>query len=63
MSDVKIETFKNVNISSGDLQLRIGKQLTTLAFKGKDVHVFHTSELEVLKKLIEKGLEELNKPV
>ena len=63
MSEVKIDVFKNVNISSGELQLRIGKQLTTFAFKGKDVHVFHTVELEVLKKLIEKGLEELNKPV
>ena len=50
----------HVHCAEGDLELRLGKQLTTFAYKGVDKFVFRTAELEPLVAMLQKGKKELD---
>jgi len=47
-----------VTCSEGDLEIRMGKAMTSFYFKGVEKFVFRTSELPVLVALITRGQQE-----
>ncbi len=56
---MKVQKDIHITITEGELELRIGKGLSTFAFKGKDAFVFRTAELKILCGMAEAGLAEL----
>ena len=58
---MKVDKHLSVTIHENDLDVRMGKTLTTLAYKGKDVFVFRTEEVGSLMELLKLGLFELER--
>ena len=56
--NIKVDIM--VTVSEGDLQLKMGKALTTFTYKGQDKFVFKTAELKTLFELAEAAAEKLN---
>ncbi len=54
-----MEVIKDISVTvkEADLEIRMGKALTTLAYKGVDKFVFRTSELDTLVEMIKAAKE------
>jgi hypothetical protein len=50
----------SITVKEGDLELRVGKALSTFTYKGQDRFVFRTSELVPLQLMIAAGKIELD---
>jgi hypothetical protein len=57
---MKVTKDIHIHCTEGDLELRIGKTLTTFAYKGQDKFVFRTAELESLVAMLQQGKKELD---
>lgn len=49
-----------VTVRDGDLELRMGKALSTFSYKGQDKFVFRTAEIEPLAKMLLDGKKEMD---
>jgi hypothetical protein len=49
---MNIKSDVSVTVTEGDLELRVGKTLSTFTYKGQDKFVFRTSELVPLQTMI-----------
>lgn len=56
---MEIDRIISVNVKDGDLELRVGKALTTFAYKGVDKFTFRTAELETLSTMIRASLDKM----
>lgn len=50
----------SITVTQGDLELRVGKALSTFAYKGQDKFVFRTEELVPFQLMIAAGKIELD---
>ncbi len=50
----------SITVKEGDLELRVGKALSTFTYKGQDRFVFRTDELVTLQTMIAAGKIELD---
>ncbi len=57
---MKVVKDLHVTVKDGDLELRMGKALSTFAYKGVDKFVFRTAEIEPLAKMLTDGKKELD---
>ena len=57
---MKIVKDLHVTVEEGDLELRMGKVLSTFAYKGVDKFVFRTAEIEPLAKMLTDGKKEMD---
>lgn len=57
---MKVHSDVNITVTEGDLELRIGKALSTFTYKGQDRFVFRTAELAPLAEMIKAGKAELD---
>ena len=57
---MKIQNDIMVTLTDGDLEVRVGKALTTFAYKGKDTFVFRTAEIEPFIALLKAGKKEID---
>lgn len=49
---MKVHSDVSVTVTQGDLELRVGKALSTFTYKGQDRFVFRTEELVPLQLMI-----------
>ncbi len=59
-----MEVTKDITVicKHGDLELRMGKALTSFYYKGVERFVFRTSEIDDLSFMIQKAKEKYNEP-
>jgi len=60
-TNMKIVKDMTVTCTDGDLEILMGKGLTTFRYQGKDKFVFRTSEIKTLVSLLQTGELELAK--
>ena len=56
---MKVSRFMTVNITDGDMEIRAGKGMTSFAYKGRDMFMFRTNELEPLVAMLLRAKKEL----
>ena len=57
---MKIQSDLMVTLTDGDLEIKVGRALTTFAYKGKDTFVFRTAEIEPFVALLQSGKREID---
>lgn len=57
---MNVKSDVSITVTEGDLELRIGKAMTSFAYKGQDKFMFRTSELVTLQTMIAAGKIELD---
>ena len=57
---MKVTKDLSVTVKDGEMELRLGRALTTFAYKGVDKFVFRTAEIEPLAKMLVDGKKELD---
>lgn len=56
---MKLNRALTVTVTEGDLELRMGKALTTFAYKGQDKFVLRASEVDTFIALAQKAKQEM----
>ena len=56
---MKVKKTLHVEVSDGELEVRMGRALTSIYFKGQEKAVFRANEIDTLISLLQKGKEEL----